>query len=311
MRQLQGRLLLDLVAVFPFPSMFEGLLSPATAQLLYFLKIVRLYHGFQLLDYHRYKTQLKEAQVRRIQKKIALGTMVEDPLKDMTHVTPIMFLTQVLRILRLIIILLCLSYFTGVVWFLACERLRNPEATSNFINEYGFEEQSLSDIITALTYFAFTTLSTVGLGDFHPKTSEERIVCSLVMLFGVMMTTFLTDSLSQTLKDLTSFLKSSDGVQDFNLFMGTLRRFNGNRPLGSDLEHTLEQFFQYRQVNNRSLTKSTLSDYKFLRRLPHKTKATLYVDYLYRNFFLTFKSLIEIRSYSRMGLRRKHLISGN
>ena len=48
----------------------------------------------------------------------------------------------------------------------------------------------------ALTYFAFTTVSTVGLGDFHPKNSFERVVCSLIMLFGAMITSFLVESFS-------------------------------------------------------------------------------------------------------------------
>ena len=38
-----------------------------------------------------------------------------------------------------------------------------------------------------ITYFAMTSLSTVGLGDYYPISDEERIIYSFVLLFGVML----------------------------------------------------------------------------------------------------------------------------
>jgi hypothetical protein len=36
-----------------------------------------------------------------------------------------------------------------------------------------------------LTYFAFTSLSTVGFGDYHPRSNSERLLCGFILLFGV------------------------------------------------------------------------------------------------------------------------------
>ena len=36
-----------------------------------------------------------------------------------------------------------------------------------------------------VVYFMFTTLSTVGLGDFNPKSEIERLVMCLILLLGV------------------------------------------------------------------------------------------------------------------------------
>jgi len=47
-----------------------------------------------------------------------------------------------------------------------------------------------------LSYFMFTTLSTVGLGDYHPTNDRERILGSLILLFGVLITSFAMDKLS-------------------------------------------------------------------------------------------------------------------
>ena len=35
-----------------------------------------------------------------------------------------------------------------------------------------------------LTYYAFTSLSTVGLGDYRPRNTFERCLCVIVLLFG-------------------------------------------------------------------------------------------------------------------------------
>ena len=37
----------------------------------------------------------------------------------------------------------------------------------------------------ALFYWAFTTLSTVGFGDYHPKSDSERLMCSVVFVAGI------------------------------------------------------------------------------------------------------------------------------
>ena len=36
----------------------------------------------------------------------------------------------------------------------------------------------------AITYYALTTLSTVGFGDYHPKNSYERLFCAFIMVSG-------------------------------------------------------------------------------------------------------------------------------
>lgn len=46
-------------------------------------------------------------------------------------------------------------------------------------------------------YYAFTSLSTVGFGDFHPKANIERIVCSMVLLFGVMIFSYIIGVFNQ------------------------------------------------------------------------------------------------------------------
>ena len=48
----------------------------------------------------------------------------------------------------------------------------------------------------AVTYYAFTSLSTVGLGDMHPITNQERVLGVFILLFGVLTTSFVMENLS-------------------------------------------------------------------------------------------------------------------
>ena len=45
------------------------------------------------------------------------------------------------------------------------------------------------------TYFAFTTLSTIGLGDYYPVSDIERLVGSFVLLFGVALFSYMMGEL--------------------------------------------------------------------------------------------------------------------
>lgn len=36
-----------------------------------------------------------------------------------------------------------------------------------------------------VTYYMFTSMSTVGFGDYHPKSDFERVLCSVILVFGV------------------------------------------------------------------------------------------------------------------------------
>ena len=50
---------------------------------------------------------------------------------------------------------------------------------------YGFSSFSNSRKIIVLIYWTFTTLTSVGFGDLHPKSDAERIGVILIFMFGV------------------------------------------------------------------------------------------------------------------------------
>mmetsp|Transcript_25788 Transcript_25788/g.39643 ORF Transcript_25788/g.39643 Transcript_25788/m.39643 type:complete len:81 (-) Transcript_25788:231-473(-) len=70
------------------------------------------------------------------------------------------------------------------------------ETETNFVTAFELDSKSFKDRSIALTYFVFTSLSTVGLGDFHPVSDIERVAGAIMLLFGVMMTSFVMENFS-------------------------------------------------------------------------------------------------------------------
>ena len=97
----------------------------------------------------------------------------------------------------LIFILISLSYLTGMLWWVYCELLH-----SGFNSEFEIENKTKKERIIIMAYFMFTSLSTVGLGDYHPTSDAERILGALILLFGVLVTSFVMENFIFMIKQI-------------------------------------------------------------------------------------------------------------
>lgn len=52
-------------------------------------------------------------------------------------------------------------------------------------SDWDFQDRSFGQRTITSFYFTFTTLSTVGFGDYYPKNDIERLFGSFVLLGGV------------------------------------------------------------------------------------------------------------------------------
>ena len=86
---------------------------------------------------------------------------------------------------RLITIILVLSYLLGTLWFILTLHTTTSDDQFTFYNEYEMYDKTEKENLVSVVYFMFTTLSTVGFGDFHPKSEVERAVMTFILLIGV------------------------------------------------------------------------------------------------------------------------------
>ena len=101
--------------------------------------------------------------------------------------------------------MLFIAFFIGQYWYIFCHTIFDMSGAAvsesffkmmseDQVNEWMDKNPSFLHAFTDFSgikkmatnmYFAFTTLSTIGLGDYHPKSDSERLFGSFLLLFGV------------------------------------------------------------------------------------------------------------------------------
>tara|TARA_B110000285_G_C14945962_1_gene524326 strand:- start:345 stop:602 length:258 start_codon:yes stop_codon:yes gene_type:complete len=77
-----------------------------------------------------------------------------------------------------------------------------------------------------MTYYAFTTLSTVGFGDLHPRSNEERLFILVVMFCGVSGFTLIKLLFDQNFTQIKDMYFDFDDSDELDKFFGLIKTFN-------------------------------------------------------------------------------------
>lgn len=119
----------------------------------------------------------------------------------------ILITSYCLKTIELTIVLLHFSYILGLLWVISCEVVEDFYYDTNyyelgpdtalelypdtFLTYFGLVDNS--SVVNAITvqYYMFTSLSTVGFGDLHPRGNFERLFCALILLFGVAIFSYI------------------------------------------------------------------------------------------------------------------------
>jgi hypothetical protein len=108
-------------------------------------------------------------------------------------------------------------------------------------------------------YYAITTLSTIGFGDFTPVSSSERLISSVILMFGVTVFSFIMGQFIEILMNYKSLWMVGQH-KDLSKWIALLSRFNNGNPLNKDLITKIEDFFDYYWDNNRLAALSNEKD---------------------------------------------------
>ena len=60
-----------------------------------------------------------------------------------------------------------------------------PDDQEHFTSLYNINDRDDYDKVLVFLYFSFTSLTTVGFGDFNPRSNQERVFIAFGLLFGV------------------------------------------------------------------------------------------------------------------------------
>lgn len=112
-----------------------------------------------------------------------------------------------------------------------------------------------------MIYFAVTTLTTVGFGDFHPKSNSERIVMTFILFSGVMVFSMLMGVFLEILIHYKNVTKIHDESEQLSRFFGLMAKFN-IRPWTKQKIQEYEQYFKYYWKNDKIIFIKTDENYR-------------------------------------------------
>lgn len=152
-----------------------------------------------------------------------------------------MLINYFFKISRLILVILNLAYIVAMLWIVYChvvedwvydvryedvaDKAKYPDTfyTANDMES----KNAFANLITAL-YFSFTTLSTVGFGDYVPRTDDERITGIFILVFGVAIFSIIMGSFVEVLVQFkTLYEEFSD--ERLSTFFEIMKHFNNNQ----------------------------------------------------------------------------------
>ena len=139
------------------------------------------------------------------------------------------------KIFRLVIMAVIIIYFAGCIWYLVSQMVNKGNSkyeNSGFVETF-FVNKNItenSDRLMATCYFAMTTLTTTGYGDFLPQTQNEMILCSIIMLAGVAFFSYIMSSFINIISNYDKRMGDNAVSRDAVLtdWMTLVTRFRGN-----------------------------------------------------------------------------------
>ena len=161
------------------------------------------------------------------------------------------------NIFRLIIIAIGITYFIACI-FIFISKDMNPqedvEIGNTFFQTFGLDEDSQhsdGQQLIVISYFALTTLSTVGYGDMYAISSLERVVSVIIMLGGVAFFSFIMGNFVEIIQSQKAKMGSPDRTDDLAKWIIGLARFTNQTPLSQSLVDEIEVNMNHFWANNR------------------------------------------------------------
>lgn len=231
--------------------------------------------------------------------------------KDRTFITAILLFKYALGIAKLVFIIMTFSYFLGVFWqvisFVMYKATEEENKalddaiynTETFIttNDLDVENSSRTNThnMVLLMYFSYTTLSTVGFGDFNPRSDQERLLCIVVLLLGVGIFGQILNNFLEIIEKFNKLEEEIDDGDMLSMFFDCLKkRYNYDIEIDKEQKRKIEQYFSYRWTQDKNQAIDEPEELAYLEQLPEDTQNMLYCEYLYKDFLYSFRYVFNI-----------------
>ena len=152
----------------------------------------------------------------------------------------------------------------------------NLDGQSNDFEKYTFvdnenwsivDDNGLRRVLVSL-YFAFTTLSTVGLGDYYPVSDIERLVGAFLLLIGVAIFSYIMGELLTMLVKFQNLNIDFGQDEELERFFLLLRKYNYGQSIDKELHNEIQKFLNFKWMNDRNNFLVDEHDQKIFKQIP-------------------------------------------
>jgi len=102
-----------------------------------------------------------------------------------------------LKIFKLFFTIIVIVYFLSLGFLIWCEitlewwPITEEGHEDSFIHYFGFTDKTANLTTLTIIYYGLTSLSTVGLGDLHPRSNAERLLVAFLLIGGVAIFSYI------------------------------------------------------------------------------------------------------------------------
>lgn len=155
------------------------------------------------------------------------------------------------------------------------------------MGKFGINEDDHSRNALIFVYFMFSTLTSVGFGDYYPLSNLEKIFMVVFMLFGVNFFSQLRYHFCQIILSFQTENASEDESEMLAIFIDCLKKFNENHPINNEFIVKLQQFFEFKWNNDKNIQFFKDNGQEIFNNLSEGIKAKFFAFYLHKEFIST------------------------
>ena len=230
-------------------------------------------------------------------------TYEEIKLIDYNKISEFLYLGYILKTLRMFMVIVALSYFSAMIFKIIIEIEEDfyghivmtacDDAGGYFKACYDLWDQSSYEVILKLVYFIFTTLSTVGFGDFNPKSNIERLVLAFGMLLGVAIFSLIMGQFIEMVESVKDLQAEYEDGERLAIFFGVLTTFNRGEIIKVELKREIEKFFDYKWIKEKNHALQHDDYQNIVMQLPEEIVDEIYTIFLYAPFVKVYSVIFE------------------
>lgn len=145
-----------------------------------------------------------------------------------------------------------------------------------------------------MLYFAVTTLTTVGFGDFHPRSDAERAIMTVVLLSGVMVFSLLMGVFVEIMRHFNTLTADNEDSTNLARFFGLMEKFNRGQRLKRSVINEYEQYFSHLWATDKGAFLRTEDGLRLFQELPQDIRTQIFKNFLFGRFINGSRKLFDL-----------------